>query len=193
MTEEIIRVPKEFLKLNKDVFLTMDVFFVNKIPFLITLRRKIDFIATSHLPTKTARYIFKSFWRIYVFYLKRGFKITTFHADGEFDPVRELISEISSGPMVNLTIANEHVPEIEWIIRVVKERCRTTRNIISLMSMPVILTINIVLNNVKLLGYFAKTAGISTTISSISIMTGETMNYKRHLEIPIGEYFQIHE
>ena len=107
--------------------------------------------------------------------------------------MRELISEISSGPMVNLTIANEHVPEIEWIIRVVKERCRTTRNIISLMSMPVILTINIVLNNVKLLGYFAKTAGISTTISSISIMTGETMNYKRHLEIPIGEYFQIQE
>ena len=27
VTEDLIRVPKEFLKLNKDVFLTMDIYF----------------------------------------------------------------------------------------------------------------------------------------------------------------------
>ena len=37
----------------------------------------------------------------------------SFHADGEFDPLQEIIAEMSSGPMVNLTSANEHVPKIE--------------------------------------------------------------------------------
>ena len=66
--------------------------FVNKIPLLITISRKIDFAATSHFLTKIARNLFKSFWCIYVFYLKRGFKIMTVHADREFAPVRELIA-----------------------------------------------------------------------------------------------------
>ena len=34
------------------------------------------------------------------------------------------------------------------------------------------------------MGYFPTTAGISTTISPREIMTGETLNYKRNLEIP---------
>ena len=84
LTEDIIRVPKKFLKINKDALLPMDIFFVNKIPFLITLSRNIDFTAPSHLTTQTSIYIFKYFWRINVFYLKCGFRITTLHADGEF-------------------------------------------------------------------------------------------------------------
>ena len=36
-------------------------------------------------------------------------------------------------------------------------------------------------------------AVIQTTISPREIITGETLKYKRHMEIPIGQYFQIHE
>ena len=53
-TADLIRVPKKFLKPNKDVFLTMDIFFVDEIPFLMTLSRNIDFTATSHLPTQNS-------------------------------------------------------------------------------------------------------------------------------------------
>ena len=68
VTEDITRVPKEFLKLNKDIFLTMDIFFVNKIKFLITLRRNIYFTATSNSPTQKARDTLKPPLHIYVFY-----------------------------------------------------------------------------------------------------------------------------
>ena len=85
---------------------------MNKIPLLITLSHNIYFTAKSHLPTQKSRGILKSFWCIYVFYLKRGFKITAVHADGEFAPVQELIAKIPSGPMVNLTSSNEHIPKI---------------------------------------------------------------------------------
>ena len=166
----------------------MDIFFVDKIPFLITLIRKIYFTATIHLPTQKATDIFKYFWRVYFFYLKHGFKITTVHADGKFYPLQEIIVEMSSGPMVNLTSANELVPKIEGRILVVKESCRSTRHSLPFMRLPVILTINILLNNVKLLGYFPTNAGILKIISPRAIMTGENLNYKRHLEIYFGKY-----
>ena len=59
--------------------------------------------------------------------------------------MRELIADMSSGLMVNLTSANGHVPKIEGGIQLVKERCRATRHNIPFTRLPVILNINIVL------------------------------------------------
>ena len=36
-----LKVPNDHLKLSKEVYLTCDVFFVNKIPFFVTLSRKL--------------------------------------------------------------------------------------------------------------------------------------------------------
>ena len=58
------------------------IFVLHKIPFLITFSFKIDFTDMSRLPTNKARDVFKAFWSVYFFYIKRGFKITTVHADG---------------------------------------------------------------------------------------------------------------
>jgi hypothetical protein len=38
-----VKFPKELLKLHKEVFMTPDIFFVNKIPFFLTLSRNICF------------------------------------------------------------------------------------------------------------------------------------------------------
>jgi hypothetical protein len=54
-------------------------------------------------------------------YLHRGFRITTVHADGEFSPLKTLTESLPGGPRLNLASSNEHVPEIERRIRVVKE------------------------------------------------------------------------
>jgi hypothetical protein len=34
---DYVKVPKEFLKLHKEVFMTTEIFFVDKIPFFLTL------------------------------------------------------------------------------------------------------------------------------------------------------------
>ena len=102
--------------------------------------------------------------------------------------MRKLSAEMSSGPMVNLTIDNKHVPKTEGRICVVKESFRATRPILPFTRLPVILTINTLLNNVSILVYFPTTAGISKTISAKEIMTGEALNYKRHLAILFGQY-----
>jgi len=190
---DFVKVPKDLLKLHRDVFLSMDIFFVNKIPFFLTLSRKICFTAVNHLANRSVSEIFKAFKEIYQYYLQRGFRITTVHADGEFEPLRALIAALPGGPTVNLASAQEHVPEIERRIRVVKERCRAKRHSLPFKQLPKLLTIFIVLNAVKLLNFFPTKGGISDTLSPKTIMSGETLDYKKHLSLSIGQYCQVHE
>ena len=115
------------------------------------------------------------------------------HADGEFAPLKTPIESLPGGPFVNLASSNEHVPEIERRIRVVKERCRATRHSLPFPRIPKLLTIHIVLNAVKLLNFFPTKGGVSDTISPKTIMSGETLDYKKHLSLQIGQYCQVHE
>jgi hypothetical protein len=183
----------ELMKLHKEVFLTIDIFFVNKIPFFLTLSRKICFTAVNHLADCTVPQIFKAFKEMYQYYLQRGFHIKTVHADGEFAPLKPLIESMPGGPMVNLASANEHVPEIERRIRVVKERCRATQHSLPFEIIPKLMTIHIVPNVVKLLNFFPTKGGVSDTISPKTIMSGDTLDFKKHLSLQIGQYCQVHE
>jgi hypothetical protein len=113
VARDLVKVPVELLKLHKEVYVTADLFFVKKIPFFLTLSHKICFTAINHLADRTVLQMFKAFKEIYQYYLQRGFRITTAHADGEFAPLKVLIESLPGGPMVNLASPNEHVPEIE--------------------------------------------------------------------------------
>jgi hypothetical protein len=121
---DYVKVPLELMKLNKDLFLTTDIFFVNKNLFFLTLSRKITFTAVNQLTDRTVPQIFKAFKEIYQYYLQRGFHSIVVHDDGEFAPLKPLIESIPGGPVVNLASANEQVPEIKRRIPVVKEHCR---------------------------------------------------------------------
>jgi hypothetical protein len=90
--------------------------------------------------------------------------------------------------MVNLASANEHVPDIEWRIRVVKERCRATRHSLPFETIPKITSIHIVLNVVKLINCFSTKGGISDTLSPKIIMSGETLDLNKHLSLQIRQY-----
>jgi hypothetical protein len=151
VARDYVKVPLELMKLHKEVFLTTDIFFVNKNQFFLTLSRKITFTAVNHLADRTVLKIFKAFKEIYQYYLQRGFQITVVHADGEFEPLKPLLDSIPGAPMVKLASANEHVPKIERRIRVVKERCRATRHSLPFERIRKIMTIHIVLNVVNLL------------------------------------------
>jgi hypothetical protein len=95
--------------------------------------------------------------------------------------------------MVNLDSANEHVPQIEHQTWVVKEQCRATRHSLPFHTIPKLMTIHIVLNVVKLLNFFPMKGGVSDTLSPKTIMSGKTLDYKKHLSLQIGQYCQVHE
>jgi hypothetical protein len=158
-----LQLPPEIKEQNKEVFLTLDVFFVNKIPFLVTLSRKIVFTTANHLANRKMATIFKAFKEIYKYYLQRGFRITEVHADHEFDALRSFVNDMPRAPRLNITSADEHVPEVERRIRVIKERVRAVRHSLPFDRVPRMITIHMVLHVVKILNYFPTKGGISAT------------------------------
>ena len=125
LARDSVKFPVDLLKLHIEVFLTLEIFFVNKIPFF-TLSRKICFIVVNHLAKRTVLQIFATYKEIYQYYLHHRFRITTVHSDREFAPLQDLISSLPGGPIINLASTNENVPDIKHKIRVVKERCQAT-------------------------------------------------------------------
>ena len=65
VARDFIKVPMKLMNLHKEVFLMADIFFVNKIPFFLTMSQKICFTAINHLMDRTAPLIFKAFKEIY--------------------------------------------------------------------------------------------------------------------------------
>ena len=97
------------------------------------------------------------------------------------------------GPYVNGTAANEHAPDIEWRIRVVKEQNCCQRHSLFFNQIPKMMTIRCVLNVCKLLNLFPSKGGIPDVYSSRTILTDQQLDYDKHFCIQLGEYCQVHE
>jgi hypothetical protein len=55
------------------------------------------------------------------------------------------------------------------------------------------MTVYIVFNVVKLLDFFPTKGEVSETLSPKTIISGETLDYKKHLILEIGQYCQVNE
>ena len=120
VTGYIVIITNELIKLHKYLFMTAGIFFLNGIPFFISLSFNITFTVVIHPADRKSIVIFKTFKEIYMYYLKCGFQITTLHVDGKFAPLQALMHEIPGGGRFELASASEHVPEIERLILVPK-------------------------------------------------------------------------
>jgi hypothetical protein len=91
------------------VLLTADIMFVSKLPFMISMARKIKFTTSKFLPRRTKPMLIKSLENIFHIYTSRGFNVSTALMDGEFECLRKDIT----GVQLNTTAADEHVTYIE--------------------------------------------------------------------------------
>ena len=57
---------------------------------------------------------------------RKGFKFRAIKADGEFEDLVDPFATPELDVDMNITVRDEHVGEIERIVRVVKERTRAT-------------------------------------------------------------------
>jgi len=108
------------------------------------------------------------------------------------ESLRALINGMPRGPRLNLAGANEHVPEIERRIRVVKERMRALRHGLPFNRLPRLMTIHAVMNVVKVLTYFPTKVGLTGHWSPRMIMAGKPLNFKKDLALEFGAYCQVH-
>ena len=118
-----IRVPSEILRLHKKVILGFDFLFVNGQIFFTTVSRNIKFCTIEYVPRRSLKIALECLNRIIGLYKRRGFIITDALGDDEFTPLAQSLSEIHNINF-NDPAANEHVGDIERMIRIIKERIR---------------------------------------------------------------------
>jgi hypothetical protein len=117
---EFEQVPVEIMERYRDVMICIDIMFVNKIPFLVTISRHIKFGTVEAIKSRKHKV------NVQRLYAARGFRVKHGHVDNEFEPLRGDLLDI--GVHLNVVSNDEHVPEVERQIRTIKERTRCIYN-----------------------------------------------------------------
>ena len=95
--------------------------------------------------------------------------------------MKPLIDKLKKVTPINLAAANEHVPEIERIVWLLKEQTRSVRISLPFNKVPSVIIIYLVLSVSTFLTYFIAKSGISKTMSPRAIMCGEWLDQEKYL------------
>jgi hypothetical protein len=126
------------------------------------------------------------------YYLQQGFQIVFIKGNREFAPLEAWMATAYGAPKLNLASANEHAPEIERKIRVIKEGVRAAIYSITFNSLPARMLVHAVLFVTKQLNLFPMKGGLSSKLSPKQIMLGKVVHYK-FCSMGFGRFWQIHE
>ena len=112
---------------------------------------------------------------------------------GESAPLQELIHDMPGGGLFKLTSASEQFTEIERQILGGKESIRSIQHSLPFNKIPNIFLIHLVFQAIKILTHFPVKGGVYDTIIPTTIMTGNSLHYKKHIGLNIEQYCQVHE
>ena len=188
---DYVEVPKRILDLNKEITLSADIMYVQGMPFFITVSRDLKLTTTELMSDKTQQTILNCITNIQSVYKNRGFEVKTLLMDREIIPVVDNLRAIGIEP--NPTSANEHVPEVERQIRIVKERVSGLYNTLPYETIPKIMMEHLVYYVVGWLNNFPVKSGISKILSPRTLITGVQLDHNKHCLLEFGEYVQVHE
>jgi hypothetical protein len=167
----------------------MDIMFVNKIPFVITYGRGVHFGTIENIKNRQVPTVAAALDTVIHLYHHRSLIVGTVNADGEFKPLQEEILLVS----FNLCTNDEHVPKIEQYIRTVKDRMRSGYNSLRFEWVPQMIVIWLAANSVFWLNAFPHPDGVSDSLSPRFLITGQHLDYKKHVHLEFGAYVQTHE
>ena len=99
------------LENNKHVTLSIDIVYVNRIPFVTTFSRNIKFTTVEAIQNRTKAQLVQSIKDVLPLYAQRGLQVDNALLDGEFVPLRTNLLNLGINP--NFATRNEHVLKIE--------------------------------------------------------------------------------
>jgi hypothetical protein len=119
----------------------------------------------------------------------QGFNITRLEADQEFSCIVNDVLPIG----LNITDADDHVPEVERSIRTTKERTRCTVQGLPFRRIPKVMMRAAIEGAHKALNQFPTKNGASDILSPLTIMTGKPRPDYNDLKIGFGAYALVYE
>lgn len=187
---DYVEIPKDFLSAYRNVTLTVDVMFVNGLPFLVTHSRGINLLTIEFAKSRTAANLATLVARVVDIYMAAGFHVQTAMMDMEFEALKPLLPRI----VINTTAANEHVGEIERRIRIIKERARGFLATLPFKRLPKRIVIELLHFVTMWLNSFpVSSAGISQKWSPRELLRRQKFDAKLHCQAPFGSYCEVHD
>jgi hypothetical protein len=171
------------------VTLTVDVMFVNGVPFLVSASHGINLITAEYTPSCTAKLLADRIKRIIDLYSRGGYQVGTVLMNNEFERLISLVPIIQ----MNTTAAKQHVLEIERKIRLIKERGRGILNTLPLKKMPRLILIELIYHMVLWLNAFPLKSGVLANLSTRKLVIRHKLNYAKHCWAQFGSYCKVHE
>ena len=156
VTQSIVKVPMELIKLHKDVELAIDCFFVNKHIFFTTFSTKICFTTITHVPKRNKEELWAALLGTYKMYLLRGFRIVVIMGDHEFASISDLVAGLPTMPKLDWAAASQHCDLIERNIRFLKEKICSLRHSMPFERVLGIMVVRMVLHVVKFVNGFPR-------------------------------------
>jgi hypothetical protein len=111
------QIPQTILDRHRIATLCVECMCVNGVPFLVSASRGINLLIAEYTPSRTAKTLAGGITHITDLYARGGFQVGTILVDNEFECLQNLVPIIK----INATAANEHVPEIEHRICLIKD------------------------------------------------------------------------
>jgi len=184
------------VKEKMNIILAIDVMYFPGMSFLVTVSRKIGFIAMSFLRERKKKTIIDALKQVLGVYKGRGHSVWminfteqnqpvhTILGDNEFEAIKDDMTEM--GIEENVLAKEEHVPKIERQHRVIKERARAVIQTLPYRRMPKKMRITLLQNVIFRLNNIPKTG---QDHSPRDLICGEqVLNYKTVCRIPFGAY-----
>jgi hypothetical protein len=173
------------------VNMSMDIFFIGGIPFLLSISNRMKLFVVTHLSDRKASTILEAIKSHISAYKGKDFYVKNILVDGE-SAIIALRTELELMQVtLHLCAKNEHIPDIERAGRVLKERVRAYWNTLPYKINKTIL-IHLVYHCVKAINVFPKEQSIGSK-SPKELYCGEKIDLKEHFKITFGQYCQVHE
>ncbi len=127
LVQSVIKVPKELIKLQKDVVLVIDCFIVNKHVFFTTYSTKIDFMMVTHVVSCHKMYTWEACHMMYKIYLLKGLHRVVLSGNHEFAALSDLAANppLPTATELNWVAASHHCGLIEQNIHFLKDKIRS--------------------------------------------------------------------
>jgi hypothetical protein len=189
LVQSVIKVPSKLIKLQQDVELAIDIFFINKHAFFTTYNTKICFTAVTHILTHQKEHLWEASHLTYKMYMLRSLRIVVLSGDQEFAALSKLVDNLPSAPRLNWAAASQHCGLIERNICFLKEKNRSLRHSLPFERVPGIMVVCMVLHIIKFVNGFPRHGGVKH-YSPGKIMTNRCIN-TNNVVVSLGIHCQI--
>ena len=189
---DIVPLPNEIIENHRDIVLCGDIFFMDKLKVFTTISRNIAFTTIEVIKNrKLHATILPCIKRVKNVYRYRGFRTKQLITDDEFKPIKTDL--LGMGIVLNSSSANEHVPEVERNIRLIKERVRAAMADLPYKILPNLMKKALLKLQVQWLNMIPRANGISKILSPRTIIHGTTPDFNVHCKIPFGSYCHVND